>query len=169
MCTHFFVNTIINSWSIMASWAYFFFSSLFCIYSYIFYTYPEMRAAVWLLGLVYGSSFNLYWVLPPTLLCTCRCHHTHTHAHVHTCTHSLSYTYDHSFMYGQTLWVGCPYWQPAAVTGMRIIVYILMMSFHWYTQFYMIPVPSGGIDARRNRTGNANWKLQEGRTGHVFR
>ena len=25
------------------------------------------------------------------------------------------------------------------------------------------------IDARRNRTGNGDRKLQEGRTGHVFR
>lgn len=51
--------------------------------------------------------------------------------------------------------VGCPNQQPASVTGTRIIVYNLMTSFwrdmafqrtdlYWYTQFYTIPVLSGG-------------------------
>ena len=82
----------------MANWASFFFSPLFFIYTYTFCTYPEMRAAFWLLGGAYGRSSNLYWVLSPTLFCTCSCHHTHTHAHahVHTCTHTLSYTYTHA-------------------------------------------------------------------------
>ena len=99
-CVYFLVNSIINSRSIMASWACFFFSPLFFTYSYTFCTYPEMRAAVWLLGGAYGCSSNLYWVMPPTL-CTCSYHRMHAHAH--TCTHTQSYTYAHSCMYGQTV------------------------------------------------------------------
>ena len=112
-----------------------FFSPLFSIYSYAICMYPEMRAVFWILGGAYGRSSNLHWVLPPTLLCTCRCHrtHAHAHAHVHTCTHTLSYTYTHSCMFVQTFlsWLSLP------TTG-------ISNRNDWYTQFYTIPVPSGG-------------------------
>ena len=131
----------------MANWACFFFSQLIFIYTYTFCTYPEMRTAFWLLGGANGRTFNLYWVLPPTLLCTCSCHHTHAHAHAHTCTHTLSYTYAHSCIYGQTFlsWLFLP---TIGISNQnaynRVCHFIDIRSFTWF-QF---PVVVTGMDSQ---------------------
>ena len=111
----------------MASWACFFFSPLFFIYSYTICTYLVMSAVFWILGRAYGRSSNLYWVLPPTLLCTCSCHHAHAHAHAHThtCTHTLSYTPTLACKYRLFSWLSLA----ATCTGIRN---------DWYAQFYAI-------------------------------
>ena len=124
----------------MASWAWFFFSPLFSIYSYAICTYPEMRAVFWILGRAYGRSSNLYWVLPPTLnflymslsshTCTCTC----TRAHMYT--HTELYTHPHLHV-STDFSVGCPYRQPASVTG--------MIDIRSFTRF-QFPVVVTGMD-----------------------
>ena len=86
---------------------------ILCIHTHtcsVWYCKVTLFQCIYMRFYISTLAAYLYWVLPPTLLCTCSCHHTHANADAHACTHTLSYTYAHSCMYGQTFlsWLSLP-------------------------------------------------------------